>query len=456
MLFCKAKLSSYFKIIRLTLLAILFTYCFPSYATSDNAVSDPLEPVVSKKNLYKTAKTLTSIKPARNYRNINSLNKVAAYIKGRFSQYGFSPVEQKYKVNGSLYKNIIASIGPSEAPRIIVGAHYDVCGDQPGADDNASAVAGLLEIARLIMLNKPVLKYRIDFLAYTLEEPPFFRTENMGSYIHAKSLFDNNVEVVGMICLEMIGYFTDAQKSQQYPVSIMKLFYPSKGNFIAIIGKIGKSSLVRIAKRNLKKTRINVRTLKAPAFIPGVDFSDHQNYWKFGYPAVMITDTSFYRNPNYHSQTDTLDTLDFDAIGEVVKGVYYCLIDISEISNNVLPVKYVWPEMGKKQFNTDFLKGTWKGDYTIRENITIKIDLNMGRKGKFVSGKITMPDKTSVNIYDVITTSVNNSLEFAAILIDQRGVVASLHAGVGHNGRKITGKWKDNRGFKGDFKLIKN
>ncbi len=447
MLFLKTKYFSSFRITRLTLFIIFFAFYFPCHASSQNAIAGPLEPAVSKKSIYKTAKTLTDIKPARNYRNIKSLNKVAAYIKGRFSQYGFSPVEQKYKVNGHLYKNIIASIGPTDAPRIIVGAHYDVCGDQPGADDNASAVAGLLEIARLIRLNKPVLKCRIDFLAYTLEEPPYFRTENMGSYIHAKSLYDDNVDVVGMICLEMIGFFTDAQKSQQYPVSIMKLFYPSKGDFIAIIGKLGNSSLLRITKRNLKKTQIHVRTLRAPAFIPGVDFSDHQNYWKFGYPAVMVTDTSFYRNPNYHSQTDTLDTLDFDAIGEVVKGVYYCLRDISEIyiSDNVLA-----------EINTDILKGGWKGEYIIRENISITIDLNMDRKGKFISGKITMPDKTSVSIYDVITTPVNKSLEFAATLIDQRGVVASLQAQIKNNGRMIIGKWKDNRGFKGDFILTKN
>jgi hypothetical protein len=139
--------------------------------------------------------------------------------------------------------------------------------------------------------------------------------------VHAKSLKDKKIDVEVMICLEMIGYFTD-EKTQRYPLPLMKLFYPSQGNFIAVVGN-GKSKQyikkVRDAIRN--NSAIICRSLTAPSFVTGVDFSDHRNYWKFGYKALMITDTSFYRNQNYHTIYDTIDTLDFEKMVEVVKGV---------------------------------------------------------------------------------------------------------------------------------------
>lgn len=194
---------------------------------------------------------------------------------------------------------------------MIVGAHYDVCGEQPGADDNASAVAGLLEIARFAKRHEAELPYRVDFVAYALEEPPFFGTTKMGSYVHAKYLYENDIKVRGMICLEMIGFFTDRKKSQRYPLPFMGLFYPGTGNFIGVVSNYGSSSFAKQVSRHLKATAVNVETLKTPSILTGVDFSDHRNYWKFGYSAVMITDTAFYRNPNYHEPSDTMETLDY-------------------------------------------------------------------------------------------------------------------------------------------------
>ena len=296
-------------------------------ASSDEEGKLP-DPDVCMDCMYETVKYLTEIQPARNYTNTDSLDKAADYLKKKFIEYGFKPVEQKYQVRGEEYRNIIASFGPDDAPRIIIGAHYDVCGSQPGADDNASAVAGLLETARLLKREKPALKYRVDFAAYTLEEPPFFRTEKMGSHVHAKSLKDDNIDVVGMICLEMIGYYTDAPRSQEFPFPFMKLFYPTTGDFIGVVGRFSDSKLIRQVKNGMKKTDIKVRTLRAPPSVTGVDFSDHQSFWNLGYRAVMVTDTAFYRNPNYHETTDTIDTLDFDAMKEVVKGVYYAIKSI--------------------------------------------------------------------------------------------------------------------------------
>ena len=235
---------------------------------------------------------------------------------------------QQYEVNGATYQNIIGSIGPETASRLIVGAHYDVCGEQAGADDNASAVAGLLEIARLIQVQQPELKQRIDFVGYTLEEPPYFGSKHMGSAVHAKSLNDNNIDVKGMICLEMIGYFSEEENSQDYPIGFLKWFYPNKGNFIAVIGKLGQGQVVRQVKKSMKQVAdIDVRSINAPRSLVGIDFSDHRNYWKYDYPAVMINNTAFYRNKNYHETSDTIGTLDFDKMTEVVRGAYWAVVN---------------------------------------------------------------------------------------------------------------------------------
>ncbi|WP_243900290.1 M28 family peptidase [Hymenobacter defluvii] len=166
--------------------------------------------------LYADVQFLTELQPARNYRNLASLNQAPNYIQAALRQAGGQPQDQVFRVDGQKYRNVIASYGPPDAPRLVVGAHYDVCGDQPGADDNASAVAGLLETARLLHEQRPALCYRLDLVAYCLEEPPYFATDNMGSAVHAKSLQEAGVVVWAMICYEMIGYFSDVPGSQNW------------------------------------------------------------------------------------------------------------------------------------------------------------------------------------------------------------------------------------------------
>jgi len=279
-------------------------------------------------NLRRTVEFLTKIRPYRNYRNVRSLDKVADYINGNFSEYGLSTERQLFRANRREYANVIGTYRKDKTARIIVGAHYDVCGDQPGADDNASAVAGLLELARLISSYAHDSEYRFDFVAYSLEEPPFFGTEKMGSYIHAESMYDKNAHVRAMICLEMIGYFTTEKNSQEYPLLNLEFTYPSVGNFIAVVGNYSSGYLVDEVEKHLKTASIDVESLKASSMVTGVDFSDHRNYWGFGYDAVMITDTALYRNPNYHRRSDTIETLDFDKMGEAVKGVFRALINL--------------------------------------------------------------------------------------------------------------------------------
>ena len=290
----------------------------------------PKEPLpVNKDRLYTDIAFLTSLTPARNAFNLASLNKSAAYIHQEFRKISSRVIYQTFRVGQQEYKNIICTLGPENGERIVVGAHYDVCGDQPGADDNASGVAGLLEIARQVNEQKPELKYRIDFVAYALEEPPYFKTDEMGSAVHAKSLAEAGVKLRGMVCLEMIGYYSEQKNSQDYPVAALKAIYPDKGNFISVVGNMGQGSMVKHLKKYMQAgSHIDVQSLTAPASVPGVDFSDHLNYWRYNYPAVMITNTAFFRNPHYHLESDTIETLDFDKMAEVVKGVYWAVVHL--------------------------------------------------------------------------------------------------------------------------------
>ncbi len=265
----------------------------------------------------------------RNGQDTATLNRAAAYIYDQMRTFCDSVEIQPYSLQvGKRYANLIASFGPKYAPRIIVGAHYDVCGNQMGADDNASGVAGLLELGRLLK-GEPTQdwKYRIDLVAYTLEEPPYFRTPAMGSAVHASWLADNNIPVRGMISLEMIGYFKDAKHTQHYPIGLLKLFYGSRGNYITVIHKMHKGAFVRSFQRAFKRPHL-VRTKKfgAPRSLTGIDFSDHLNYWDRDWAALMITDTSFFRNANYHESGDTPDTLDYARLAAVVEQTFRALL----------------------------------------------------------------------------------------------------------------------------------
>jgi Zn-dependent M28 family amino/carboxypeptidase len=285
-----------------------------------------------KNRIYNDVDFLTSIKPARNFQNLRSLEKVCSYLRDEFVAMGTEPAEQTWTAGGNEYKNIIASYNPSATRTLVVGAHYDVAGDQPGADDNASAVAGMLETARLVFANKPNINYRIDFVAYCLEEPPFFASDFMGSYIHAKSLHDKNVDVIGMICYEMIGYFSDEPNSQPFPSPALAKIYPHTANFIMVVGiEKYKEFNNKVHKLMSQDSGIDVQVVNFPssdanAGLAGL--SDQRSYWRFNYPAFMINDTAFVRNPNYHTKTDTIDTLDFDKLTEVINSAYRAVVNL--------------------------------------------------------------------------------------------------------------------------------
>ncbi len=257
----------------------------------------------------------------RNYLNTNNLDRCAEYILGHFKKAGADTALQEFKALGKQYKNVSGMFGPKTGERIVVGAHYDAYKKTPGADDNASGISGLIELAYLIGKEEPNIG--IEFVAYALEEPPFFSTGDMGSAHHAKSLHDGNVKVRCMIALEMIGYFSDASGSQLYPVPALKIFYPSKGNFIAIVGAFHQRKIVKKIKHYMKgAASLPVYSINAPMFVTGIDYSDHKNYWKYGYEAVMITDTAFYRNLEYHEAGDTPDRLNFETMEKAVIQIF--------------------------------------------------------------------------------------------------------------------------------------
>lgn len=294
---------------------------------------------VDKNSLIAHVKTLSKQEEPRNYRNIAGLEAAAHYIQTQMSSYGCSVVESPFEVkirteperiserdfnseNDStteVYKNLYARIGPEDAPVIIIGAHYDVYGNLPGADDNASGVAGLLEIARILKQHESQLTYQVELVFFTLEEPPHFGTMNMGSAVHATYHSIKKTPIELMICLEMIGFFTD-EKIQDYPLKILHLFYPKRGDFIIAVTNLkSRKQGNRIQRVFQKESSLNCRTLTAPASVPGIDFSDHRNFWAHDYPALMITNTAMYRNKNYHTTHDTWFRLDYDRMSEVVR-----------------------------------------------------------------------------------------------------------------------------------------
>jgi hypothetical protein len=280
--------------------------------------------------LYEDVAFLTCLRPYRNFANVRSLEKAAHYIQGEFEKAGATPETQEWVAWSHEYKNICISYHPEKTRRLVIGAHYDVAGEQPGADDNASGVAGLLELARLVFEQRPVVGHRIDFVAYCLEEPPFFASELMGSYIHASSLSQNKTDVLGMIGLEMIGYFSDEPFSQQYPAPELAEKYPHTANFIAVVGIAPYAGFNNEIHRLMaSRSKIDVQVVSFPAGDSLAGLSDHRNYWKFGYPALMINDTSFVRNPNYHQKSDTIETLDFEKMAEVVNSLYYAVSNVT-------------------------------------------------------------------------------------------------------------------------------
>ncbi|MFE1573246.1 M20/M25/M40 family metallo-hydrolase [Comamonas odontotermitis] len=320
----------------------------------------------SAERLQAHVRALSENFPGRSFDQPAQLDLASNYIHAQLQALGAAPSRQPVRVDGQAhYHNIVVRLGPKkgeaggDAPLLVIGAHYDavrtngVAADSapdahshtPGADDNASGVAGLLELARMLVAHPP--RQPVELVAYTLEEPPQFRTPQMGSYQHAAALANARQPLRMMLSLEMIGYFDDRPASQHYPVPGMTAIYPSAGNFLALIGQLSHFAATRETYAQMLggaqidaagTAPLPVRALSAPASLRGIDYSDHQNYWRFGYPALMVTDTSFMRNPHYHRSTDTWDKLDYRRMAQAVNAVLaVALADPADPGQGVVP-----------------------------------------------------------------------------------------------------------------------
>jgi Zn-dependent M28 family amino/carboxypeptidase len=279
-------------------------------------------PMDTTEYLRQVVTVLASEIGVRSFQDQERLTSATDYISGQLVSFGYNVTRQSFYFRMHFYDNLIAELPGTSVPEktLVIGAHYDTVRTTPGADDNASGVAGLLCLARQLSRIQP--DKTIRFVFFCLEEPPTFRTRNMGSYHYAKSLKEKGDRIEGMICLEMIGYFCDREGCQHYPLPFMNVKFPRAGNYIAMVGNLRSRHFTqKIAKYFRGNTDLPVITLNAPAIVIGIDFSDHWSFGKFGYRALMVTDTAFYRNPHYHAPSDLPETLDYERMAKLVKGL---------------------------------------------------------------------------------------------------------------------------------------
>lgn len=279
--------------------------------------------------LRKHIEALSATIGIRHHNLGETLSASAAYIVSSFEELGFKPRLERFEFDGVPMHNVEIIIpGRNRASEwVVVGAHYDTVPTTPGADDNASGVAALLELARILKDTQP--DCTICLVAYANEEHNGGTWEQMGSYAHARGLKEKGTNVKGMISLEMLGYFDEAEGSQKYPFPF-NLFYPTRGNFIGFVGNTASAKFVRHCLATFRKSaRVPSEAVAAPEKFRDIARSDHWAFWRHGYPAFMVTDTSNFRNPHVHLMSDTVDTLDFQSMTMVVKGIEAVVRDLA-------------------------------------------------------------------------------------------------------------------------------
>jgi hypothetical protein len=288
--------------------------------------SGPLPPLTDKErlihdNLKHHVTELAGRIGERNVWRTGSMAAAASYIRAEFEAAGYEINIQSFPSRGETLNNLEAVLPGHDAADeiIVVGAHYDSVAGSPGADDNASGVAALLELARL--LAGTTLSRSVHFVAFANEEAPFFYGDEMGSNLYAARAQAQGKRIEAMLSLETMGYFTDQPGSQRYPFPF-SLFYPDTGNFIGFVGNLASRALVRQAIGAFRaSTPFPSDGVAAPSGIEGIHWSDHWSFWEAGYPAIMVTDTAPFRYPHYHEATDTSEQLDYSGFARVTSGL---------------------------------------------------------------------------------------------------------------------------------------
>ncbi len=242
-----------------------------------------------------------------------------AFLEERLREAGYEPRGETFDVSGQACHNVVAETSGEGAGWVVVGAHYDTARGSPGADDNGSGVVALLELARRLRSDRA--EHGLRFVLFANEEPPHFRTEAMGSRVHARNARQAGEHIVAMLSLETLGYYDDTDGSQQYPPPFSAI-YPSRGSFLAFVGDLSSRALVRDVVGTFREADLLPSEGAAiPGWIPGAGWSDHESFWLEGWPAVMVTDTAPFRYPHYHRDSDTPDKIDFDRLTLAVEGL---------------------------------------------------------------------------------------------------------------------------------------
>jgi len=302
-------------------LFVAYMIAMPGKSYSGPKPEPTLDELQTAVNLRKHVTRLAATIGERNLDRYKNLQAAAAYIEDSFKSLGYVPQEQEFKAEGLTARNIFVEIPGTQSPSeiVVVGAHYDSVYGCPGADDNGSGTAALLEIARLLRDAAPSRTIRL--IAFVNEEPPNFQTATMGSLVAAKKSRQLKENIVAAISLETLGMYTDAENSQHYPAGL-SVFFPSKGNFVGFVGNLSSRSLVRDSIGYFRTTtQFPSEGVAAPGGMTGIGWSDHWSFWQEGYPAIMISDTAIFRNPNYHKLSDTPEKLNYEPMARVVIGV---------------------------------------------------------------------------------------------------------------------------------------
>jgi hypothetical protein len=265
----------------------------------------------------------------RNLFRPQALARAAAYLRREWQRQGYEIHAQEYVVDAQRVANLEVSRRGSRAPDeiVVIGAHYDTVHGSPGANDNGSGVAALLELARYFAARETGRSLR--FVAFVNEEPPFFRTPQMGSRVYARAARARGDDIRAMLALETIGYYSDKPGSQKYP-PFFSWFYPERGNFIGLVSNFGSRALMRRVRDAFRAASdFPLEHVATFAWITGVDWSDHGSFWAAGYPAIMVTDTALYRYPYYHSPQDTPEQVDYPRLARVTAGLIAVVEDLT-------------------------------------------------------------------------------------------------------------------------------
>ena len=317
-------------VLPLLFLAIwLFTVKMPG-----PAFSGPLPPLTPEEEalragLERHVRALAGDIGERSDDTYDNVRRAATYIEGALRALGYEVRSQEFTAEGRAYRNLEAALPGDSTPEeiVILGAHYDTAEDAPGADDNASVVAAVLELARVFARSPRVRTVR--FVFFPNEEPPSFATADMGSRHYARAARARGDRIVAMLSIESIGYYDTEAGSQRYPFPL-NLAYPDVGDFIGFVSNLKSRGLLHRAIGAFRaRARFPTQGAAAPAWVPGIWWSDHWSFWREGYPAIMISDTAPYRNPFYHTPGDTPGTLDYARTARVVDGLVYVVRELA-------------------------------------------------------------------------------------------------------------------------------